>query len=139
MSLETSFGYAEEEVQQGADRGGAAPDRSVDVAGQGSTVCCREAGISQRSYYCCRKEGGGLEFDQAKRIAESYRRWLMLAGGSDLIAFSRSGALGLNVIRKSRQCAPERGTHKQPFTNRRLSDPVRPGSLALPGSNLRWR
>jgi hypothetical protein len=33
VSLERSFGHAEEEVQGGADRGAAAPDRSVDVAG----------------------------------------------------------------------------------------------------------
>jgi hypothetical protein len=33
-----------------------------------------------------------------------------------------------------RQCAPERSIHKHPFTNNRLSLPVRPGSPALPGS-----
>ena len=33
--MERSFGYAEEAVQRGADRGGASSDRSVDVAGQG--------------------------------------------------------------------------------------------------------
>jgi hypothetical protein len=31
--------------------------------------------------------------------------------------------------------APDRSTHQHPFTNRRLSDPVRPGSPALPGSS----
>jgi len=36
LSLERSFGYAEEAVQRGADRGGASSDRSVDVAGQGN-------------------------------------------------------------------------------------------------------
>jgi hypothetical protein len=34
MSLERSFGYAEEEVQRGADCGGASPNRGIDVAGQ---------------------------------------------------------------------------------------------------------
>ena len=33
LSLERSFGYGEEEVQRGADRGGTASDRSVDVSG----------------------------------------------------------------------------------------------------------
>jgi hypothetical protein len=33
LSLERSFGDAEEEVQRGADRGAAPSDRSVDVAG----------------------------------------------------------------------------------------------------------
>ena len=32
-------------------------------------------------------------------------------------------------------CAPDRSTHSTPFTNSRLSDPVRPGSDALPGNN----
>jgi hypothetical protein len=36
LSLERSFGYAEEAVQRGADRGGASSDRSVAVAGQGN-------------------------------------------------------------------------------------------------------
>ena len=31
--------------------------------------------------------------------------------------------------------APERKTHKHPFTNNRLSDPVRPGALTLPGDS----
>jgi outer membrane murein-binding lipoprotein Lpp len=33
LSLERSPGYAEEAVQCGTDRGGAPPDRSIDVAG----------------------------------------------------------------------------------------------------------
>ena len=42
---------------------------------QGKTppVACREAGISQQSYYRWRKEYGGLELDQAKRMKELER------------------------------------------------------------------
>ena len=71
--MERSFGYAEEAVQRGADRGGASSDRSVDVAGKATPVACREAGISQQSYYRWRKEYGGLELDQAKRMKDLER------------------------------------------------------------------
>jgi hypothetical protein len=60
LSLEGSFGYAEEAVQRGANRGGASSDRSVDVAGKATPVACREAGISQQSYYRWRKEYADL-------------------------------------------------------------------------------
>jgi hypothetical protein len=36
-------------------------------ADQPTLVACRDAGISQQSYYRWRKEYGGLEIDQAKR------------------------------------------------------------------------
>ena len=36
-------------------------------------IACREAGISQQSYYRWRKEYGGLELDQAKRMKELQR------------------------------------------------------------------
>lgn len=47
--------------------------RQVDVAiGQGKSVplACREAGISDVSYYRWRKEYGGLQLDQAKRMKD---------------------------------------------------------------------
>jgi putative transposase len=45
--------------------------RQIEVLmsqGKAAPVACREAGISQQSYYRWRKEYGGLEFDQAKRM-----------------------------------------------------------------------
>jgi transposase-like protein len=47
---------------------------------QGKTpaVACREAGISQQSYYRWRKEYGGLELDQAKRMKELERENIRL-------------------------------------------------------------
>jgi putative transposase len=36
-------------------------------------VACREGGISQQSYYRWRKEYGGLELNQAKRMKELER------------------------------------------------------------------
>ena len=50
--------------------------RQIEVMmSQGKTapVACREAGISQQSYYRWRKEYGGLEVDQAKRMKELER------------------------------------------------------------------
>lgn len=47
--------------------------RQIEVLmSQGKTppVACREAGISQQSYYRWRKDYGGLEVDQAKRMKE---------------------------------------------------------------------
>jgi hypothetical protein len=41
--LEKSFGDAEKDVHDRADRAAAAPDRSIDVARQGNA--CREASI----------------------------------------------------------------------------------------------
>jgi putative transposase len=47
--------------------------RQIEVlVAQGSAVglACREAGISEQSYYRWRKEYGGLKVDQAKRLKE---------------------------------------------------------------------
>ena len=41
--------------------------------GKAAPVACREAGISQQSYYRWRKEYGGLEVDQANRMKELER------------------------------------------------------------------
>src|SRR6201993_5612461 len=50
--------------------------RQIEVLmSQGKTpaVACREAGISQQSYYRWRKEYGGLEVDQARRMKDLER------------------------------------------------------------------
>jgi putative transposase len=41
--------------------------------GKSAPEACREAGISQQSYYRWRKEYGGLEIDQATRMKELER------------------------------------------------------------------
>jgi len=41
-------------------------------------MACREAGISQQSYYRWRKEYGGLELDQAKRMKDLERENIRL-------------------------------------------------------------
>jgi transposase-like protein len=42
---------------------------------QGQTIgqACRHIGISEQSYYCWRREYGGLKFDQARRLKELER------------------------------------------------------------------
>ena len=50
--------------------------RQIEVLmsqGKAAPVACREAGISHQSYYRWRKEYGGLEIDQAKRMKELER------------------------------------------------------------------
>ena len=50
--------------------------RQIEVLmsqGKAAPVACREAGISQQSYYRWRKEYGGPELDQAKRMKELER------------------------------------------------------------------
>jgi len=41
--------------------------------GKAAPIACREAGISQQSYYRWRKEYGGLELDQARRMKDLER------------------------------------------------------------------
>lgn len=50
--------------------------RQIEVLmsqGKAAPVACRETGISQQSYYRWRKEYGGLELDQAKRMKDLER------------------------------------------------------------------
>ena len=47
--------------------------RQIEVViGQGKSaqIACREAGISEQSYYRWRKEYGGLNLDQARRMKD---------------------------------------------------------------------
>ena len=47
--------------------------RQIEVAiaqGKSTPMACREAGISDVSYYRWRKEYGGLQLDQAKRMKD---------------------------------------------------------------------
>ena len=50
--------------------------RQIEVSmaqGNPTPVACRDAGISLQSFYRWRKEYGGLEIDQAKRMKELER------------------------------------------------------------------
>ncbi len=48
--------------------------RQIEVAvanGKTTPVACRESGITEQTYYRWRKEYGGLQVDQARRLKES--------------------------------------------------------------------
>ena len=47
--------------------------RQIEVLisqGKSAPIACRDAGISQQSYYRWRKDYGGLELDQARRLKD---------------------------------------------------------------------
>ena len=47
--------------------------RQIEVAianGKSTALACKEAGITEQTYYRWRKEYGGLKVDQAKRLKE---------------------------------------------------------------------
>ena len=50
--------------------------RQIEVLmaqGKTAALACKDAGVSQQSYYRWRKEYGGLEIDQAKRMKDMER------------------------------------------------------------------
>ena len=50
--------------------------RQIEVlmaSGKTAALACKEAGISEQTYYRWRKEYGGLELDQAKRMKDLER------------------------------------------------------------------
>ncbi len=50
--------------------------RQIEVLmaqGKSAALACKDAGVSQQSYYRWRKEYGGLEIDQAKRMKDLER------------------------------------------------------------------
>src|SRR6478752_7640010 len=73
MVLERSFNHAEKKFNAEQI---VTLLRQIEVLvsqGKAPAVACREAGISQQSYYRWRKEYGGLEIDQAKRMKDLER------------------------------------------------------------------
>ena len=64
---------AEQEVQTGAG-GHFVRQIEVEVAnGKSTPQACRDAGITDQTYYRWRREYGGLKLDQAKRLKELER------------------------------------------------------------------
>ena len=55
--------------------------RQIEVLmaqGKSAALACKDAGVSQQSYYRWRKEYGGLEIDQAKRMKDLERENMRL-------------------------------------------------------------
>ena len=59
-----------EEAYAGADREIVAADRSGYGEREDDGKACKEAGITEQTYYRWRKEYGGLQVDQARRLKE---------------------------------------------------------------------
>jgi putative transposase len=67
--------------------------RQIEVLmaqGNPTPVACRDAGISLQSYYRWRKEYGGLEIDQAKRMKDLERENVRSGGMASMMASARS-------------------------------------------------
>ena len=65
---------ARSEDERGTGRAQAAPDRGADGPGQElGPGSAKEAEISEQSYYRWRKEYGGLQIDQARRMKDLER------------------------------------------------------------------
>jgi putative transposase len=62
--------HGTEETRCGADRRHPASDRSRITQPQNLPQACKEAGITQQTYYRWRKEYGGLKLEQARRLKE---------------------------------------------------------------------
>jgi putative transposase len=71
--------------------------RQIEVLmsqGKATPVACREAGISQQSYYRWRKEYGGLELDQPKRMKDLERENVRLKRLVADLSLEKQGAEG---------------------------------------------
>src|SRR5512141_510445 len=62
--------HGEEETQCRADRRDPAADRSRSSNHKPTGQACREAGITEQTYYRWRKEYGGLKLEQARRMKQ---------------------------------------------------------------------
>src|ERR1019366_4011649 len=65
--------------------------RQIEVAvanGKTTPIACREGGITEQTYYRWRKEFGGLQVDQARRLKELERLVLRAGGDKDKIRLS---------------------------------------------------
>src|SRR5664279_1923956 len=62
--------HGKEEAQCRTDRRPAATDRSRISQPKSIGQACKEAGITQQTYYRWRKEYGGLKLEQARRLKE---------------------------------------------------------------------
>lgn len=77
--------------------------RQIEVAmggGKSAQIACREAGISEQSFYRWRKEYGGLDLDQARRMKDLEKE--NARGASSVLADCNSGhpvVLGAHRLR----------------------------------------
>ena len=79
--------------------------RQIEVLmsqGKAAPVACREAGISQQSYYRWRKEYGGLELDKARRMKDLERENVRLKRLVADLSLENRCLPTMNIVRLAR-------------------------------------
>ena len=82
--------------------------RQIEVAvanGKTTTVACKEAEITEQTYYRWRKEYGGLQVDQARRLKELEQENAKL---KRLVSEPEPGEAGAERHRLGKLLSPER-------------------------------
>jgi putative transposase len=85
--------------------------RQIEVLmaqGKSAPEACQEAGISQQSFYRWRKEYGGLEIDQAKRMKELERenvRLKRVVSENSIQRLNRMERENQGIMRRDACCA----------------------------------
>ena len=82
--------------------------RQIEVAvanGKTTPIACRESGITEQTYYRWRKEYGGLQVDQARRLKELEQENVKL---KRLVVGAEPGEAGVEGHRLGKLLSPER-------------------------------
>ena len=82
--------------------------RQIEVAvanGKTTPLACKEAGITEQTYYRWRKEYGGLQVDQARRLKELEQENAKL---KRLVIGAEPGEAGVEGHRLGKLLSPER-------------------------------
>ena len=102
--------------------------RQIEVfisQGKSLAAACKEAAISEQSYYRWKKEYGGLKLDQAKKLKELERetRRRRPKGSSPFALNGRFGAAATpGACRAPTHAVNTPGSSPGPFTNAALAD-----------------
>ena len=73
--------------------------RQIEVAvanGKTTALACKETGIVEQTYFRWRKEYGGLQVDQAKRLTERRKHSVCAVGAGDGVALGM-GQLSVHI------------------------------------------
>src|SRR3972149_6650659 len=86
--------------------------RQIEVltaGGKALPLACKEAGITDTTYYRWRKEYGGLKSDQAKRLTELHRVFVPFRKENNLVdhivRVTAGQIAGIELLRRYAQCS----------------------------------
>src|ERR1017187_8673441 len=94
--------------------------RQIEVAvanGKTTPIACREGGITEQTYYRWRKEYGGLQVDQARRLKELEQENAKL---KRLVLLAPSGPCGLLHSHEHPTECPQPNHHRKADQNSRI-------------------